>query len=74
MDEDNITVLLYPRNINKFNMIRKETSSENNFLLSNLWIFFSLLLVGVVIIFAVILMFYRHKKMTLIEKENESNS
>lgn len=74
MDEDNITVLLYPRNINKFNTTRKETSSENNFLLSNLWIFFSLLLVGVVIIFAVILMFYRHKRMTLIEKENEPNS
>ncbi|QAV22744.1 type III secretion system inner membrane ring lipoprotein SctJ [Proteus hauseri] len=74
MDEDNITVLLYPRNINKFNVIKEKSPSENSFLFSNLWVFFALLLVGVVIIFTVIFMFYRHKKMTLIEKENEPNN
>ena len=74
MDEDNITVLLYPRNINKFNLIRSEPTSENNLTLANLWLLFGLLFVVMTIIFVVVFMVYRHKKTIAVEKNNESDT
>ncbi|MEQ4924305.1 type III secretion system inner membrane ring lipoprotein SctJ [Proteus hauseri] len=74
MDEENITVLLYPRNINKFNVIKAKPSSENSSLFFNPWILLSLLLVGIAVVFTIIYMVYRHKKVTIVEGKNEPNT
>lgn len=62
MNEDNITVLLYPRNINKFNIINNQLSQNNSDSFFNSWLFLSLLLVVIAAIIVILLIIFRRKK------------
>lgn len=62
MNEDNITVLLYPRNINKFNIINNQLSQNNSDSFFNSWLFLSLLLVVIAAIIVILLIIFRGKK------------
>ncbi|MBG2876163.1 type III secretion inner membrane ring lipoprotein SctJ [Proteus alimentorum] len=76
MDENNITVLLYPRNINKFNLINNRLLQDNPNSSFSSWLFSSLLLVIIVavIVIATALIMHRHKKIQKKESNNESNT
>lgn len=73
MNEDNITVLLYPRNINKFNIINNQLyqNSSDSFLSS--WLFLSLLLMVIAIIITVLLIRFRCRKTQKEENNDKSN-
>ncbi|MBG3131102.1 type III secretion inner membrane ring lipoprotein SctJ [Proteus mirabilis] len=73
MNENNITVLLYPRNINKFNIINNQLhqNSSDSFLTS--WLFLSLLLVVIALLIAVSLVIFRRKKTQKEENNDKSN-
>lgn len=73
MSEDNITVLLYPRNINKFNIINNQLyqNSSDSFLSS--WLFLSLLLMVIAIIITVLLIRFRCRKTQKEENNDKSN-
>ncbi|QPB80933.1 EscJ/YscJ/HrcJ family type III secretion inner membrane ring protein [Proteus sp. GOKU] len=73
MNEDNITVLLYPRNINKFNIINNQLyqNSSDSFLSS--WLFLSLLLMVIAIIITVLLIIFRRRKTQKEENNDKSN-
>lgn len=62
MNEDNITVLLYPRNINKFNIINNQLSQNNSDSFFNSLLFLSLLLVVIAAIIVILLIIFRRKK------------
>ncbi|MCW9689719.1 type III secretion system inner membrane ring lipoprotein SctJ [Proteus terrae] len=72
MNEDNITVLSYPRNINKFNMINNQSYQNNSDSFFNSWLFLSLVLAVFVAIITVSLIIFRRKK-TLKEENNDKS-
>ncbi|WP_368869620.1 type III secretion system inner membrane ring lipoprotein SctJ [Proteus terrae] len=72
MNEDNITVLSYPRNINKFNMINNQSYQNNSDSFFNSWLFLSLVLAVIVAIITVSLIIFRRKK-TLKEENNDKS-
>ncbi|WP_109419955.1 type III secretion system inner membrane ring lipoprotein SctJ [Proteus terrae] len=72
MNENNITVLLYPRNINKFNMINNQNYQNNSDSFFNSWLFLSLVLAVIVAIIAVSLIIFRRKK--ALKEENNDKS
>lgn len=74
MNENNITVLLYPRNINKFNIINNQLyqNSSDSFLTS--WLFLSLLLVVIAVLITISLIIFRRKKIQKEENNDKSNS
>ncbi|QUT01480.1 type III secretion system inner membrane ring lipoprotein SctJ [Proteus terrae] len=72
MNEDNITVLLYPRNINKFNMTNNQPYQNHSDSFFNSWLFLSLVLVVIVAIITVSLIIFRRKK-TLKEENNDKS-
>lgn len=72
MNEDNITVLLYPRNINKFNMINNQNYQNNSDSFFNSWLFLSLVLAVIVAIITVSLIIFRRKK--ALKEENNDKS
>ncbi|MCE9841499.1 type III secretion inner membrane ring lipoprotein SctJ [Proteus terrae] len=72
MNEDNITVLLYPRNINKFNMINNQNYQNNSDSFFNSWLFLSLELAVIVAIITVSLIIFRRKK--ALKEENNDKS
>lgn len=74
MDENNITVLLYPRNINKFTLINNQLHQDNPNSSFSSWLFPSLLLVIIAAVIVIALVMYRRKKIQKIESDNESNS
>lgn len=74
MDENNITVLLYPRNINKFTLINNQLHQDNPNSSFSSWLFPSLLLVIIATVIVIALVMYRRKKIQKIESDNESNS
>lgn len=74
MDENNITVLLYPRNINKFTIINNRLHQDNPNSFFSAWLFPSLLLMIIAAVIVTALIMYRRKKIQKIESDNESNS
>ncbi|MBG5949212.1 type III secretion inner membrane ring lipoprotein SctJ [Proteus terrae] len=72
MNEDNVTVLLYPRNINKFNMINNQNYQNNSDSFFNSWLFLSLVLAVIVAIITVSLIIFRRKK--ALKEENNDKS
>jgi type III secretion protein J len=73
MDENNITVLLYPRNINKFNIINNQIHQNNPDTFFSSWLFISLLLVIIVVIITTLLIIYRRKKAQREENNDKSD-
>ncbi|MFU9077851.1 type III secretion system inner membrane ring lipoprotein SctJ [Proteus sp. LHD240705] len=74
MDENNITVLLYPRNINKFTLINNQLHQDDPNSSFSSWLFPCLLLVIIAAVIVIALVMYRRKKIQKIESDNESNS
>lgn len=74
MDENNITVLLYPRNINKFTTINNQLRQDSPNSSFNSWLFPSLLLIIVAVIIAIVLVMSRRKKTQKVENDDKSNS
>lgn len=74
MDENNITVLLYPRNINKFTTINNQLRQDSPNSSFNSWLFPSLLLIIVAVIIAIVLVMSRRKKTQKVESDDKSNS
>lgn len=72
MNEDNITVLSYPRNINKFNMINNQSYQNNSDSFFNSWLFLSLVFAVIVAIITVSLIIFRRKK-TLKDENNDKS-
>lgn len=70
MNEDNITVLLYPRNINKFNIINNQLYQNSSDSFFSSWLFLSLLLMVITTIITVSLIIFRRKK---IQKEDNND-
>lgn len=73
MSEDNITVLLYPRNINKFNIINNQLYQNNSDSFFSSWLFLSLLLVTITVIITVLLIIFRRRKTQKEENNDKSN-
>lgn len=73
MSEDNITVLLYPRNINKFNIINNQLYQNNSDSFFSSWLFLSLLLMVIAIIITVLLIRFRCRKTQKEENNDKSN-
>ncbi|MCK9781281.1 type III secretion system inner membrane ring lipoprotein SctJ [Proteus columbae] len=73
MDEDNITVLLYPRNINKFNMINNQLYQNSSDSFFSSWLFLGLLLMVITSIITVSLIIFRRKKIQKEENNDKSN-
>ncbi|WP_100158991.1 type III secretion system inner membrane ring lipoprotein SctJ [Proteus columbae] len=73
MNEDNITVLLYPRNINKFNIINNQLYQNNSDSFFSSWLFLSLILMVIAAIITVSLIIFRRKK-TLKEENNDKSN
>ncbi|MCD4625887.1 EscJ/YscJ/HrcJ family type III secretion inner membrane ring protein, partial [Proteus mirabilis] len=71
MDESNITVLLYPRNINKFTILNNQLHQDNTTSLSNSWLLIGLSVISLIIIIMVILIIYRRKQVNKMVSENE---
>lgn len=61
MNEDNITVLLYPRNINKLNVLKPLTTDENSAITFNYWWLLGPLFIGLLFITIFIFIKYRQK-------------
>lgn len=83
LDTDNITVLLYPRNITKFNIVRASVHKENNSLLpfsfnfnSTIVVIIGGVFVGIILFISVIfIVLSRHKKKKIKEdKEDKDES
>ncbi|QIG04610.1 type III secretion inner membrane ring lipoprotein SctJ [Proteus sp. ZN5] len=73
MNEDNITVLLYPRNINKFNIISNQLYQNSSDSFFSSWLFLSLLLVIITVIITVSLIIFRRRKTQKEENNDKSN-
>ncbi|WPC98724.1 type III secretion system inner membrane ring lipoprotein SctJ [Proteus terrae] len=73
MSEDNITVLLYPRNINKFNIINNQLYQNSSDSFFSSWLFLSLLLVTITVIITVLLIIFRRRKTQKEENNDKSN-
>ncbi|WP_193015529.1 type III secretion system inner membrane ring lipoprotein SctJ [Proteus sp. FME41] len=74
MDENNITVLLYPRNINKFNVLNNQTHSGNPHLFLTPWLLLGLFCLFVIAIITAFFIIYRRKKIHAVESNDESNT
>lgn len=73
MNEDSITVLLYPRNINKFNIINNQLYQNSSDSFFSSWLFLSLLLMVIATIITVSLIIFRRKKTQKEEDNDKSN-
>ncbi|NBM01980.1 MULTISPECIES: type III secretion system inner membrane ring lipoprotein SctJ [Proteus] len=71
MNEDNITVLLYPRNINKLNVLKPLTTDENSAITFNYWWLLGPLFIGLLFITIFIFIKYRQKKLMMKEKNDD---
>ncbi|WP_195496190.1 type III secretion system inner membrane ring lipoprotein SctJ [Proteus penneri] len=71
MNEDNITVLLYPRNINKLNVLKPLTTDENSAITFNYWWLLGPLFIGLLFITIFIFIKYRQKKLMMKEKKDD---
>lgn len=74
MNEDNITVLLYPRNINKLNVLKPLTTDENSAIAFNYWWLLCPLFIGLLFIIIFIFIKYRQKKLMMKEKKDDTLS
>ncbi|WP_368939702.1 type III secretion system inner membrane ring lipoprotein SctJ [Proteus mirabilis] len=71
MDESNITVLLYPRNINKFTILNNQLQQDNTTPMSNPWLLIGLSIISLLIIILFISIIYRRKQVNKMVSENE---
>lgn len=75
MDEDNITILLYPRNISKLITLKPTVTEENHSILFNYWWILVVLFIGIIIIIGNIFFIRKRRNQIMLEeKDNEDDS
>lgn len=74
MNEDNITVLLYPRNINKLSTLKPLPSDENSAVAFHYWWLLVPLFISLLFIAILVFIRYRPKKLMMEEQKDDSLS